>query len=155
VVALALHPAPRRALLISYGAGNTAQALLDEPSLQQLTIVDTSPEILDASRLLHPDHDPLRDPRVRVVLEGRPAYLLSRDEQFDIVTGEPPPPEIAGVVNLYTSEYFAALARRLAPGGLATYWLPVRQFEPRGARAVIAAWCAAFSRLQPLGGKCL
>src|SRR5262249_36385184 len=28
---LALHPAPRRALLISYGAGNTARALLDEP----------------------------------------------------------------------------------------------------------------------------
>jgi spermidine synthase len=141
---LALHPAPRRALLISYGAGNTAQALLDEPSLLQLTIVDTSPEILDASRLLHADRDPLRDPRVRLVLEDGRHYLLSQDEPFDIITGEPPPPDIAGVVNLYTSEYFAALARRLVPGGLATYWLPVNQFEPRGARAVIAAWCAAF-----------
>src|SRR5262249_39233059 len=41
-------------------------------------------------------------------------------------------------------EYFAALASRLAPGGLATYWLPVNQLEPRGARAVIAAFCEAF-----------
>ncbi len=51
---------------------------------------------------------------------------------------------IAGVVNLYTKEYFAALAQRLAPGGLATYWLPVLQLDPLGAKAVIAAFCEAF-----------
>jgi spermidine synthase len=122
---LALHPAPRRALLISYGAGVTAQALLDEKPLHQLTVVDVSPEILAASRILHGDGDPLDDSRVQLVLEDGRHFLFSRSEQFDIITGEPPPPSIAGVVNLYTAEYFAALAKRLAPGGLATYWLPV------------------------------
>jgi hypothetical protein len=71
-------------------------------------------------------------------------YLRTRREQFDIITAEPPPPVIAGVVNLYTREYFMALAERLAPGGLATYWLPVSQLDPSGARAVIAAFCHAF-----------
>lgn len=141
---LALHTTPRNALLISYGAGVTAQALLDEPALNRLTVVDVSPEILAASRTLHGDSDPLRDPRVRLVLEDGRHYLFSRSEPFDLITGEPPPPSIAGVVNLYTAEYFAALAKRLAPGGLATYWLPVYQFEPRGVRAVIGAWCSAF-----------
>jgi spermidine synthase len=141
---LALHPAPRRALLISYGAGVTAQALLDEKSLDRLTIVDVSPEILAASRTLHPEGDPLRDPRVQLVLEDGRHYLFSRSEQFDLITGEPPPPGVAGVVNLYSAEYFTALAQRLAPGGLASYWLPVHHLEPRGARAVIAAWCGAF-----------
>jgi hypothetical protein len=37
-----------------------------------------------------------------------------------------------------------ALAARLAPGGLATYWLPVQLFRPAGARAVVAAFCEAF-----------
>jgi predicted membrane-bound spermidine synthase len=141
---LALHPAPRRALLISYGAGVTAQALLDEKSLDRLTIVDLSPEILAASATLHPEGDPLRDPRVQLVLEDGRHFLFSRSEQFDLITGEPPPPGMAGVVNLYSAEYFSALAKRLARGGLATYWLPVHQFAPRGARAVIAAWCSAF-----------
>ncbi len=63
---LSLHPGPRRALLISYGAGNTAQALLSDPQLAQLTVVDVSPEIIAASPLLHGDQDPLRDPRVRL-----------------------------------------------------------------------------------------
>jgi len=141
---LSLHPEPRRALLISYGAGNTAQALLSEPRLTQLTVVDVSPEILAASRVIHGNRDPLQDPRVRLVREDGRHYLRTRREQFDIITAEPPPPVIAGVVNLYTREYFMALAERLAPGGLATYWLPVSQLDPSGARAVIAAFCHAF-----------
>lgn len=141
---LSLHPAPRRGLLISYGAGNTAGALLGEPELQSLTVVDVSPEILAASRTLHGAKDPLLDPRVRIVIEDGRHFLRTRTELFDIITGEPPPPAMAGVVNLYTREYFQALAARLAPGGLATYWLPVNQFEPEGARAVTAAFCSAF-----------
>ena len=141
---LALHPEPRRALLISYGAGNTAQALLDEPQLRQLTVVDVSPEILGASPVIHGKRDPLNDPRVQLVLEDGRHYLRTHGEQFDLITGEPPPPLIAGVVNLYTREYFMAVAERLAPGGLATYWLPVPQFKLEGARAVMRAFCDAF-----------
>ena len=141
---LSLHPQPRRALLISYGAGNTAQALLSDPQLEQLTVVDLSPEILAASPLLHGDGDPLRDSRVRLVREDGRHFLRTRREQFDVITAEPPPPSIAGVVNLYTREYFQAVAERLAPGGLATYWLPVQQFRLSGAKAVVAAFCEAF-----------
>lgn len=141
---LALHPEPRRALLISYGAGNTAQALLSDPQLRSLTVVDVSPEILGASPVLHGRRDPLKDPRVRLVLEDGRHYLRMHRERFDVITAEPPPPLIAGVVNLYTREYFMALAERLAPGGLATYWLPVTQFKPQGARAVTHAFCDAF-----------
>jgi spermidine synthase len=141
---LALHPEPRQALLISYGAGNTTRALLDDPGVERVTVVDVSPEILSASGLMHGAMNPLDDPRVRLVVEDGRHFLRTRQERFDIITGEPPPPMMAGVVNLYSREYFMALAERLAPGGLATYWLPVRQFEPRGARAVIAAFCEAF-----------
>ena len=141
---LALHPAPRRALLISYGAGNTARALLDDPALERLTVVDVSPEILAASRLMHSAKDPLADPRVRLVVEDGRHFLRTREERFDLITGEPPPPMMTGMVNLYSREYFEALAERLAPGGLATYWLPVKQFQARGARAVVAAFCEAF-----------
>jgi len=141
---LSLHPEPRRALLISYGVGSTARALLDDPGLQALTVVDVSMEILAASRLIHGERNPLDDRRVQVVVEDGRHFLRTRTDRFDIITAEPPPPGMAGIVNLYSREYFNALAERLAPGGLATYWLPVQQFEPRGARAVAAAFCDAF-----------
>src|SRR5262249_51896904 len=41
-------------------------------------------------------------------------------------------------------EYFIAVGKRLAPGGLVTYWLPAPQFKPEGARAVTRAFCEAF-----------
>ena len=140
----ALHPDPRRALLISYGAGSTAQALLSDPQLRELTVVDLSPEILGASPFIHGADDPLQDPRVRLIVGDGRQYLRTHRGSFDIITAEPPPPHIAGVVNLYTREYFMAVAERLAPGGLATYWLPVPQFEPSGARAVTRSFCEAF-----------
>jgi len=141
---LSMHAEPRRALLISYGIGTTARALLDERALQSLTVVDLSPEILAASRLVHGAQNPLDDARVRVVVEDGRHFLRTRSERFDIITAEPPPLGVVGVVNLYSFEYFSALAERLAAGGLATYWLPVEQLEPRGARAVVAGFCAAF-----------
>lgn len=141
----ALHAEPRRALLISYGAGSTAGALLDDPQTRELTVVDVSPEILGASPVMHGAADPLKDPRVKVVLEDGRQFLRTHRGSFDIITAEPPPPKIAGVVNLYTREYFMAVAARLAPGGLATYWLPVPQFEPAGAKAVTRAFCEAFA----------
>ena len=100
----ALHPDPRRALLISYGAGSTAQALLSDPSLRELTVVDVSPEILAASPFVHGEGDPLKDPRVKLVLEDGRQYLRTHRESFDVITAEPPPPDIAGVVNLYTRD---------------------------------------------------
>ena len=44
-------------------------------------------------------------------------FLQTTDRQFDLITGEPPPPGIAGVENLYSREYFQLIHDRLADGG--------------------------------------
>jgi hypothetical protein len=61
------------------------------------------------------------------------------------VTGEPPPPKEASVVNLYTREYFELLHARLRPGGVASYWPPVHALHDDDTKAIIAAFCSAFS----------
>jgi predicted membrane-bound spermidine synthase len=143
---VALHPAPRRALLISYGVGSTARALADTRELETIDVVDISRDILDMSAVVFPDPaaNPLRDPRVRVHVEDGRYFLQTTGERFDLITAEPPPPKMAGVVNLYSREYFELVRERLAPGGFATYWLPLHSLEPDDARAIIGAFCAAF-----------
>lgn len=141
---LALHPGPRRALVIGYGAGTTARALLDDRGMELVTIVERSPEIIAAGRLIHGSADPLGDPRVRLVVEDARGFLRAREERFDVITARPPPASSTGTAQLYSREHFAALAQRLTPGGLATCVLPVSELHPRGARAVVAAFCAAF-----------
>jgi predicted membrane-bound spermidine synthase len=143
---VALHPAPRRALLISYGVGSTAKALADTRELERIDVVDISREILDMATVVFPDPatNPLRDPRARVHVEDGRYFLQTSGEHFDLITAEPPPPKMAGVVNLYSREYFDLVRARLAPGGIATYWLPLHSLEPDDARSIIGAFCAAF-----------
>jgi predicted membrane-bound spermidine synthase len=141
----AVHEGLRRTLLISYGCGTTARALTQVPGVEHIDVVDISREILEASALVHPaGRNPLDDPRVRVHVEDGRQFLLATNERYDLITGEPPPPRAAGVVNLYTREYFRLLRSRLAPGGIVTYWLPVDQLLAPDTRAILGAFCDAF-----------
>jgi len=142
---IALKPEARRALLISYGVGTTAQALVETRSLESIEVVDISRDILEMGRLVFPGRAyPLDDPRVRAHVEDGRFFLLTTEQRFDLITAEPPPPKNAGIGNLYSLEYFHLLHDRLTEGGVATYWLPAYQMSSREARAISAAFCDAF-----------
>jgi spermidine synthase len=143
---VAIHPAPRRALLISYGVGMTAAALASTSELEEIDVVDTSREILEMSDVVFPDPatHPLKDPRVSIFVEDGRQYLQVTDRSYDLITGEPPPPKTAGVVSLYTLEYFRLIRERLRPGGIASYWLPVHELGVRESRAILRSFCDVF-----------
>ncbi len=143
---VAVHPDPRRALLICYGVGSTARALADTRSLESIDVVDISREILGASRVVHADpaRDPLRDPQVRVHVEDGRFFLQTTGARYDLITAEPPPPGLAGVVNLYTREHFQLIHDHLREGGIATYWLPLHQLTETSARSVLRAFAEVF-----------
>jgi len=142
---LALQRDARDALLISYGVGSTAKALTDSSRLEHIDVVDISREILAMSSVVYSDADsPLHDPRVNVHIEDGRFFLATHGRKYDLITSEPPPPKVAGVVNLYTQEYFQAIRNHLTANGRTTYWLPVHQLQPLDTLAIIKAFCNAF-----------
>ena len=147
-------PAPRKALLICYGVGNTLDALTRHSSLEQIWVVDISAEVLSLSALFErTNHGAMRDPRVRVrVADGR-HFLITNQQRFDVVTAEPPPPAARGVVNLYSREYYQLVRRRLNPGGTFAQWLPVTQTPPWEALTLIRAFVDVFPHAALLSGE--
>jgi spermidine synthase len=143
---LAVQGHPRTALLVSYGLGSTATSLTRLQSLSSIDVVDISRDILDMGHTFFPDpgSPPLVDSRVHSHVEDGRFFLLTTDKKYDIVTSEPPPPRLAGVVNLYTQEYFSMIRDRLNPGGVVTYWLPIYMVDQRAARGLVKGFCAAF-----------
>jgi hypothetical protein len=142
---LAFKPDTRDALLISFGVGSTAKALSDSRGLRNIDIVDISEDILETSTIVYPgDDNPLLDERVRVHVEDGRFFLNTTSNRYDLITSEPPPPKLAGVVNLYSQEYFKLIRNRLNSGGYASYWLPVQQLEPTDTLAIVKAFCNAF-----------
>jgi predicted membrane-bound spermidine synthase len=143
---VALHPAPRDALLISYGVGTTARALTNTRELERIDVVDVSRDIVEMNEIVweDPAQHPARDPRVSVHIEDGRHFLSTTERRYDLITGEPPPPKNAGIVSLYTREFFTLARARLAQGGWFSYWLPVHAFEPGEAYAVIRGFCDVF-----------
>jgi predicted membrane-bound spermidine synthase len=144
--ALALRPDADEALLISFGIGQTAKALTDSAGLAHIDVVDIAREVLEMSPVVfpNPSEQPLRDPRVQVIVEDGRYFLETTSRRYDLITSEPPPPKHAGVVNLYTREYFQLIHDRLTEGGVNTYWLPVHQLTLADTQAIIRAYCDAF-----------
>ena len=141
-----LHHAPlKRALVVCYGVGVTAQAVTDIESLESIDVVEISRDVAAMSDLIYqPREHPLHDPRVRLHIDDGRQFLLASSERFDMITGEPPPPLTPGTVNLYTREYFQLIYDRLAEGGIATYWLPIPRSGEYAVAPIIRAYCDVF-----------
>jgi len=137
---------PGSALLICYGVGNTARSLLAHPNLERLDVVDISAEVFDASRYFAEvtGSDPVEDPRTEVFVDDGRHHLLVSGRTYDAITSEPPPPNHAGVVNLYSREYYATAKQSLNPGGILTQWLPVSQLSEQDILVMVAAFTAEF-----------
>ncbi len=142
-----VHSGPiKEALLVCYGVGVTAGAVLQIPGLQSLDVAEISRDIVAMSDLVYePSVHPLRDPRVAMHIEDGRYFLATTEKRFDLITGEPPPPRSPGTVNIYSREYFALIYDHLNEGGIATYWVPVARPNPgTDVDTIIRAFCDVF-----------
>src|SRR5258708_29183685 len=144
---LALRSEAEDVLLICYGCGVTADALLHGPNVKRVDVVDISREVFHLADFYSGINysNPLRDPRVHAIVQDGRFFLQASPRQYDIITGEPPPPKVAGSVNLYTQEFFSLMKSRLKEGGIATFWLPINQVKVDEAKAILRAFHNAFA----------
>ena len=143
---IALHPSAHDALLIAYGCGVTADALAHDVDLQHIDVVDISKEVF----ALADDYrdagysDPLRNPRVSAIVQDGRFFLQASPKHYDIITGEPPPPKVAGAINLYTEQFFRLMNDRLNDAGIATFWLPIYQLSVEETKSILRGFHNAF-----------
>ena len=143
---LAFHPAAKDVLLLCYGCGMTVDAFTRKSNLERIDVVDISKEVFAlANFYLGINYsNPLHDPRVHAITQDGRFFLQASPRQYDIISGEPPPPKVAGAVNLYTEEFFSLMRSRLKKGGIATFWLPIDQLKLEETKAILRAFHNAF-----------
>lgn len=116
---------PRQVAIIGLASGISAGSLTLQEGVEHIDIVELEPAIARASRFFEDyNHKPLQDPRARLVAnDGRNHLLLTPPGTYDLIVSEPSNPWLSGVSNLFTREFFAMGAERLAPGGLWAQWV--------------------------------
>ena len=153
---LALRPQARRALLISYGLGNTAEALVRAPGLERIDVVDTSRTILSLSPLAARGgrRRPARRPAGARARRGRP-LLPARGRRAATTSSRPSRRRRtrAGIASLYSLEYFRLTRSRLVPGR-DRHALAAREPAPaRGGARRRASLLRRVRGLQPVVGR--
>ena len=138
----------RRGLVIGLGSGMTAGSLLDLPSIERVTVLEISRAVHACAPLFREwNRGIVGHARAEVEnADGRHALRLA-PERFDLITSDPVHPWTRGSSDLYTLEHFAAMAAHLAPGGVASQWLPLYELSTLDLQTMIASWCAAFTHV--------
>ncbi|WP_410953124.1 fused MFS/spermidine synthase [Pseudomonas sp. S1(2024)] len=135
---------PRSALVIGFGTGITAGAMLRYPGLNRPVVAELLPEVLQAAPHFKGNYAAVVDPRLDIRLRDGRRELLRSEERYDLVTLEPPPPSAAGVVNLYSRDFYQLAAARLQRGGLMAQWLPLPTQNDEDSRSLVRSFIDVF-----------
>ena len=132
-----LHPDPREALVIGFGAGGTVWSLSRHASLTRIDVVEFVPGVIRAAPYFpEVNHGVLADPRVRVTIDDGRNHLLVTPRAYDVVSVDTLDPKHAGNGNLYTREFYALSRRVLRPGGIFVQWLPYHQVDNESLKLI-------------------
>jgi len=144
----ALHPAPRRVLIIGFGSGMTASAVARYPDVERIDCVEIEPAVIRAAAFLEKlNRGVLNDPRLRIIFDDARNFLLTSREKYDLIISEPSNPWIAGIGTLFTTEYYAAVRQRLAPGGMFVQWVQSYALAPADLRMIIGTLAPYFAEV--------
>jgi spermidine synthase len=141
-----LHPNPKTALVVGFGAGVTAGSLVVHPEIERIVICEIEPLVPKAAgeHFASANYDVLNDPRVEVVYDDARHFIATTEEQFDIVTSDPIDPWMDGAAVLYSVEYYELAKKRLRAGGIVSQWLPLYETDEPSAKSELASFLQVF-----------
>jgi spermidine synthase len=141
-----LHPNPRTALVVGFGAGVTAGSLVVHPEIERIVICEIEPLVPKAAgeHFAAANYNVLDDPRVEVVYDDARHFIATTQERFDIVTSDPIDPWMDGAAVLYSVEYYELAKKLLRAGGIVSQWLPLYESDEPSAKSELASFLQAF-----------
>lgn len=141
-----MHPAPRKALVICLGSGMTLSAVASHPGIESIDCADLSEGVINSARQFFAAENAhvLEDPRVHVIVNDGRTHLLATPERYDVIALEPPPPNNAGVSNLYSREFYQLCKSRLKKGGMIAQWVPYHCMTLAQSQSVVGTMQSVF-----------
>jgi spermidine synthase len=117
-VPLHIHPHPSNVLIIGGGDGGTAREVLRHPHIEKVTLVEIDRRVVDVCRQFLPEvASSFDDPRMEVHYTDGVAYLLNKENEYDVILVDSPEP-IGQAERLFGTEFYKGIAAALRKDGL-------------------------------------
>jgi spermidine synthase len=115
----AMHPQPRRILVIGLGTGAWTQVLAHTPGVEHVTVVEINPGYLDIIAEYSAVASLLRNPKVQIVIDDGRRWLAKNPERrFDAIVANASFNYRSHSTNLMSVEFLQLVRRHLKPGGI-------------------------------------
>jgi len=145
LIGAAIHPEPKRSLVIGLGTGSTAGWMARVPSMTRVDVVEIEPGIVEVARMCTPvNQDVLNNPKVNIIFDDAREILTTSDQNYDLIFSEPSNPYRAGIASLYTVEFYREAAKRMAPGGIFMQWVQAYEIAPRTIKSIYVTLSEVF-----------
>ena len=135
---------PKDVAVVGYGSGVTANAVLSHP-VRRVDTFEIEEQVIRASPFFEDvNGKPLSDPRHHLIVDDARTALAYRAQTYDIIISEPSNPWMAGVNNLFTTEFYTLVKRRLRPGGVFTQWIQSYELSDDSLQVLLNTLAASF-----------
>ncbi|MDB4942134.1 MAG: hypothetical protein JWP97_1668 [Labilithrix sp.] len=115
----AMHPAPKKVLMIGLASGSWATVIEHLPGLEHLTIVEINPGYTNLVAHHAEVAGILTDPKVDIVIDDGRRYLHRHpSDRFDVIVMNTTWHWRSNITNLLSTEFMELARAHLAPGGL-------------------------------------
>jgi hypothetical protein len=117
-----LQPKPKCVLIIGLATGAWAQVLVNDPGVEDVTIVEINPGYLPLIRKYSEVESLLRNPKVHIVIDDGRRWLVGHpDRRFDFILMNTSFNWRANMSNLLSTEFMQLMRAHMNPGGIAYY----------------------------------
>lgn len=155
LVGAALHPNPKRSLVVGLGTGCTAGWLSAVESMEQVDVVELEPAVLKMAELCAPaNHDVVgkaeRGEGVRILINDARETLITSPHKYDIIASEPSNPYRAGIASLFSREFYQEVKNRLTENGIFVNWCQGYEVDTETIFSILATLKSVFTNVECL-----
>jgi spermidine synthase len=144
-------PDPKAVAVIGFGSGVTAHAALTHP-VKVVDIIEIEQQVLEAAPFFADvNGKPLEDPRHRLIVDDARTALTYRPQRYDIIISEPSNPWMAGVNNLFTTEFYTLVKRRLNAHGIFCQWIQSYEMSDETLKVLLDTLTDSFPHVHLFG----
>lgn len=130
VLPLFYQPDPQTAMVVGLATGMTVGSTLWFP-LREVDCIEISPTVVEASHYFDSvNNRPLEHSNLNLYELDARTWLMAMPKTYDVIISEPSNPWQTGNANLFTSDYYKLVKKRLKPGGTFCQWIPIYDLKP-------------------------
>ncbi len=140
------------AAIVGFGSGVTVGSALEFP-VRSVDVAEIEPAVVESSGFFaHVNHldyaldryPYVKHPRLSVINDDGRNYLAATRKRYDVIISEPSNPWLAGVSDLFTTDFFRIGKRKLRPGGVFCQWVQLYEMSPQNVKVIYRTFASMF-----------